>query len=298
MIDIICAICGKNQQVKELYPANFSKSQLSSKTYSARRLPDKVHYRTLRCKKCGLIFASPILPQSKIAEFYRESSCSYDKQIPYTTKTYLDLFRKININISSDTKVLDVGCGNGFFLDGLTKNGINNVRGVEPSAKMVNEAPKKIRKNIKVDVFRPGLFPKNYFDVVCSFHTLDHVVDPNEFIKTAWNILIPGGYALFVVHDTDSWFAKIFGEKWPIFDIEHIYLFNKTTLNSLFSKHGFINMETFNVKNIYPLSYYIKMAPLSIRVKNKLLNISNRLNLSNLKLPLLSGNIALIAKKN
>jgi len=297
MIDINCAICGKEQRTKILYPASFKESDLSSHVYSARRLPDRVHYRILRCMNCGLIFSSPILPDSKIASLYKGSFCSYDEQVPYTTKTYLDLFKKINKNIPKDPRVLDIGCGNGFFLDGLTKIGINRVYGVEPSSKMANEAPKEFRKNIKIDVFKKDLFPKNYFDAVCCFHTLDHVVDPNEFIQTTWDILLPGGYALFVVHNTGSLFAKIFGEKWPIFDIEHIYLFNNSTLDSLFLKHKFRNIKTFNVNNVYPLSYYAKMSPFSMDTKNMLKNIINKFRISHLKLPLPSGNIGIIAQK-
>jgi SAM-dependent methyltransferase len=297
MIDIICAICGKNQQVELLYPANFKESDLSSHTYSARRLPDRIHYRTLKCKNCGLIFASPILPNSKIMSLYKKSFCSYDEQVPYTIKTYLDLFKRIYKDIPNNPKVLDIGCGNGFFLDGLRKIGVSNVYGVEPSLKMANEVPRKFRKDIKVNIFKPNLFPKNYFDVACCFHTLDHVVDPNEFIGVTWDILLPGGYALFVVHNTDSLFAKIFGEKWPIFDIEHIYIFNNNTLNSLFLKHKFKNIKTFNVNNVYPLSYYAKMSPFSMNTKNVLRNIISRFRLSNLKIPLPSGNIGIIAQK-
>jgi SAM-dependent methyltransferase len=297
MIDIICAICGKKQQTKVLYPANFKESDISSHTYSARRMPDRVHYRLLKCVSCGLIFSSPILSNSKIASLYKESFCSYEDQVPYTTKTYLDLFKRISKNISKDLKVLDVGCGNGFFLNGLRKIGVNNVYGVEPSLRMANQAPKIFRKNIRVDIFRPNLFSKNYFDVVCCFHTLDHVTDPSEFIKNTWDILVPGGCALFVVHNTDSIFAKIFGEKWPIFDIEHIYLFNNSTLNLLFSKYKFKNIKVFNVNNVYPLSYYAKMSPFSMSTKNMLKNIIDRFRLSNLKIPLPSGNIGIIAQK-
>jgi len=297
MTNLICAICGKKQKIKVLYRANFKESDLSSEVYSARRLPDRIHYQTLKCENCGLIFSSPILPLSKIASLYRKSVCSYDEQISYTTKTYVDIFKKIEKNTPKNPKVLDIGCGNGFFLDALTKIGINNVYGVEPSLKMAVQASKKIRNNIKVDIFKPNQFPDNFFNVISCFHTLDHVTDPNKFIRSTWNALAPGGYALFVVHNTDSIFAKIFGERWPIFDIEHIYLFNPNTLTSLFSKYKFKDIRTFNVKNVYPLSYYAKMVPLPAGAKNMLITVIDKLKLSSIELPLISGNIGIIAQK-
>lgn len=290
-------MCAKKQQIKILYPATFKEKGISDKVYSARRMPDKIHYRILKCERCGLVFSSPIFSNSKITSLYGSSFCSYSEQISYTTKTYLDIFKKIKKTIPRNSKVLDIGCGNGFFLDALTNIGVNNVYGVEPSSKMVNQASKKFRKNIKVDIFRPNQFPNNFFNVVSCFHTLDHVTDPNKFIKNTWDILAPGGFAIFITHDVGSIFAKIFGEKWPIFDIEHIYLFNSNTLNSLFSKHKFKNINTFDVKNIYPLSYYVKMSPFSMNIKKVLKNVICKLRLSNLAMPLVSGNIGIIAQK-
>ena len=51
----------------------------------------------------------------------------------------MDRWRWLNGHLSdnnSNAKLLDIGCGNGFFLEGLTKIGINNVYGVEPSSEM------------------------------------------------------------------------------------------------------------------------------------------------------------------
>ncbi|MEK7450491.1 MAG: class I SAM-dependent methyltransferase [Patescibacteria group bacterium] len=297
MVDIICALCGKNQRTEVLYESTFNKRDITSVIYSARRLPDRIHYRILKCRKCGLIFSSPIFESSRIMEFYRESVCSYDEQVPYLIKAYIKEFQRIEPFLPQNPKILEIGCGNGFFLEALKKKGIKDLFGVEASLKMVSEATPYFKNRIIKDVFKQKQFPDNNFDAVLCFHTLDHIVDPNRFIKSVQKILKPGGFILFVVHNTDSIFAKLFGEKWPIFDIEHIYLFNKNTLYSLFSKHKFKSIQTFNAKNSYPLSYYVRMSPTSFKTKNAIVSVLNKLKLKNIELRLPGGNIGIIAQK-
>jgi len=297
MTDIICAICGKNQQTRILYPATFKKGNISAHTYSARRLPDKLHYRFLKCDKCGLIFSSPILEQAKIISLYKKSSCNYKDQIPYAIKTYLKIFKRIGSFLPKKTRVLEVGCGNGFFLNSLKKQGFDNVYGIEPSSEMVSKTDKNIRLNIKTDIFRKNQFSKDYFDAICCFHTLDHMIDPNEFINESYKILKKGGYAIVVVHDTNGLSVKLFGERSPIFDLEHIYLFNKKTLKEIFMRHRFEVMDVFNVVNTYPFSYWIRMSGIPLVLKkiiDKILKVSN---LSKVNLSLAGGNICIIARK-
>ncbi|MDO8658183.1 MAG: class I SAM-dependent methyltransferase [Candidatus Levybacteria bacterium] len=297
MVNISCAICGKNQQTKVLYPSTLKEENISAHTYSARRLPDKLHYRFLKCQRCGLIFSSPIFEQAKIINLYKESSCNYNDQIPYVTKTYLKLFERVRNSLSENPKVLEVGCGNGFFLNSLKKHGIDGVYGVEPSPEMVSKADKNIRLNIKTDVFRANQFPKNYFDVVCCFHTLDHMIDPNEFIRGAFSVLKKDGFAIIVVHDTEGLSVKIFGENSAIFDIEHVYLFNKETLKKIFSQNNFKIIEIFNLVNNYPLNYWIRMSGIPVFFKQIFSRVLNALNLSKVNLSLAGGNICLVARK-
>src|SRR4030042_6820076 len=119
MIEMICLLCRNNQNTRELYQATFREADLNRKTYSARRLPDKVHYRIVKCHRCGSVFSDPILPPEKIAGLYSTSECNYSEQLTYITNTYTDLFEKVRQLLPLNPKVLEVGCGNGFFLQAL-----------------------------------------------------------------------------------------------------------------------------------------------------------------------------------
>jgi len=298
MVDIICALCGKKQQVKTLYPATFKERNISKNVFSARRLPDRIHYRILKCVRCGLVFSSPILPLKKQASFYKESLCNYKDQIPYLIKTYLNIIKKIKNDLPENPKVLEIGCGNGFFLKALIDFGLTrNVFGVEPSSKMVSSIDIHLRKQIKIDIFKPNLFPKETFDVILCFHTLDHMVDPNEFVNGAHSLLKKNGYVVVVVHDTQGLSVKIFGEDSPIFDIEHIYLFNKKTLSEIFLRSNFKVIKVFNLVNKYSLNYWIGMSGFPLIVKKFANSIVNWLKIGKISFSIPAGNIGIIAKK-
>ena len=298
MIDIICALCGKKQQVELLYEATFAEKDIEIDKYSARRLPDRIHYRILKCRRCSLIFSSPILLPGKIAKFYRESLCNYDEQIPYLIKTYMGLFDRFNELLTRNPRVLEIGCGNGFFLNALAKKGIKDVYGVEPSPKMVSLAGADLQQRIKTDIFKKNQFAKNFFDLICCFHTLDHLIDPNEFVRESFSLLKKRGLVLVVVHDTEGLSVKVFGESSAIFDIEHIFLFNKKTLRDIFHRHGFETVEIFDVKNTYPLSYWLRMSGLPLFLKKFGQFFLNIFRLSKVPFSLASGNIGILARKS
>jgi SAM-dependent methyltransferase len=297
MVDIICALCGQKQQVKVLYEATFNKKDLTQNTYSARRMPDKIHYRILKCKRCSLIFSSPVFTQNTLTSLYSESSCTYKNQIPYLIKTYYNLINKINNKLPENPKILEVGCGDGFFLKALLdSNFTKNVFGVEPSSKMVLQAPLSLQSKIKVNIFKTGLFPKKSFDLILCFHTLDHMFDPKEFVRGAHSMLKKNGLVVVVVHDTEGLSVKLFGERSAIFDVEHIYLFNKKTLRKIFTDDGFKIIEVSSLINTYPLNYWARMSGFPQLLKNFAKFILDVFGIGERTISISAGNITLIAQ--
>jgi len=285
------------QQIKTLYSSTFNLKNISKNTYSARRLPDKIHHRIVKCIRCSLVFSSPIISSQKIFKFYKESLCNYGDQIPYLIKTYFKLVNDIKKSLPKNPKVLEVGCGNGFFIKALIdKHFTKNVFGVEPSKTIISQADSFIKNKIKLNIFKPNLFQKNSFDLICCFHTLDHMIDPNQFIRGARAILRKNGYIIIVVHDTEGLSVKLFGEKSAIFDIEHIYLFNKKTLRKIFVRNSFKVIKVFNLVNSYPLNYWIQMSGFPHIVKKYTKFVFNILKIGKVAVSIPAGNIVLIAR--
>jgi hypothetical protein len=95
-------------------------------------------------------------------------------------------------------------------------------------------------------------------------------------------------------HNVEALSARLLKEKSPIIDIEHTYLYSPKTICQLFEKHGFQPREcgpAFNTIRLYSL---LRLMPLPVPIKQKLLNAVESVNI-NLTLPL--GNLYLIAQK-
>lgn len=289
-----CALCGKKQKIRLLYPESLKRTSINTNSFSARRIPDRTHYQINRCQKCGLIFSSPVFSEEEINSLYKKSDMIYDNLTKFLSRTYFS-YLKPALPKNKDLSLLDVGCGDGFFLKAIQELTGLEVWGIEPSQKAIKKAASSLRTHIKNDVLRKGVFSQANFNIVTCFHTLDHVVDPNEFLKVARGLLKKGGFAFFVVHDSEGLSVQLFGEKSPIFDIEHIYLFNKKTLRKLFKNNGFKRVEVFDIKNTYPLSYWIKMTPLPKSIKIPLINLFQKPHLNNLSCTLGAGNIGILA---
>lgn len=293
-----CAICGVDDSQK-LYPANFSVKDLTRQTFSARRIPDRVHYRIVCCKRCGLVYSNPILDPKTITSLYKESSITYEEQQDDLSRTYGKYLARVRPLMSSrsDPKLLEIGCGNGFFLEYLRNNGWTDVWGVEPSSSATLSAPTALKRRLVNSILRPNLFPKDSFDYICAFQTLDHVTDPNKFLRICWQLLKPGGKMLLINHDVSSWSAKILGEKSPIIDIEHIYLFDPYTMKLILRKNRFTAVDVFRVTDRHRLGYWVRMVPFPQASKRLALWILARTGLSRLPVNFPAGNLGVVAEK-
>ncbi len=297
MINTDCAICGNNKNSSLLYEENFSLKNIGKKTFSARRLPDKIHYRMVRCNKCGLVYANPRLPLSIIENLYKKSTYTYEKYENDLIATYSKYLKKYLPNLKEHKRILDIGCGNGFFLNYAKKLGFEETWGVEPGKETVQKADNKLKRYIVTDIFKKGQFKKNYFDLICLFQVFDHIPDPNSFLSECYKILKKGGGILCINHNVQSISAKILKDKSPIIDIEHTYLFNKDTLPKIYKQNGFRVVSVFEVINRYPLKYWFRMFPFPPNVKKKLMQALNYLNIQDTKIWLPPGNIGIFVLK-
>lgn len=93
-------------------------------------------------------------------------------------------------------KVLDIACGTGYGTDTLVMAGAAEVVGVDSCKDSIFEAKEKyIRNNLFFNVGSAEKlnFPDNYFDVVVSFETIEHIEFPDDFLQEAKRVLKPGG---------------------------------------------------------------------------------------------------------
>jgi SAM-dependent methyltransferase len=193
--------------------------------------------------------------------------------------------------------VLEIGCGNGFFLKVALAQGYAEVHGVEPSAQAISQAAERVRPQIVCDVLRPGLFEAGTFDVICIFQVFDHISDPGALLDECLRLLKPGGFLLAYNHNVEALSARLLGERSPIIDIEHTYLYSPKTMRRIVEQHGFAAREIGAGANRYRLSYLMHLVPLPRALKKAAVSFMQGTPLGKIPLSVRLGNLYLIAGK-
>ncbi len=292
-----CALCGRSAGKKELYPANFSADDLRASVFSARRAPDRRHYRLVECARCGIIFSDPSAA-GQLDELYSQSVVTYGPQEQQIYDSYAPILERAAAGLTRRGSFVEIGGGSGFMLRYGVGAGFEEQVEVEPSTdaerRFVAPSP---RARFVCDVLTPATLAAGSASMVCFFQMLDHVPDPLEFLKIVHTVLEPGGVAVCVTHDSSALPTRLLGEASPIFDIEHTYLFNARNLAQMFTAAGFSAVEAFPVANDYALKYWLHLAPLPASPKRMLERVAERIGAAERRLKLKMGNVAAVARK-
>ena len=141
--------------------------------------------------------------------------------------------------INESDKILDIGCGEGFFLDQIREKKQCVVTGLEFNQKAVDACHEKGIDAYKVPVgefadARPG-----EFDAVCMFQVLEHIVDVKDFLDSAVRMLKKNGVLIIgVPNNTPYIFMR---DKYCTLNLppHHIGLWNQISLRNI---GGFFEM--------------------------------------------------------
>ncbi len=134
--------------------------------------------------------------------------------------------------INNANKILEIGCGEGNFLEMLKANGLIGY-GTELSE---TAAEKCVEKGLNVtNLSVANLSETEYekYDVVCFFQVLEHISEVNSFITNVIKLTKPGGMIIFSVPNNDSFIYPTM--KFNKFNLppHHMGLWNKKSILSL-----------------------------------------------------------------
>lgn len=232
----------------------------------------------MKCGNCNFQFTNPRPDAENISQFYKsEDYISHTNKGNNPINVIYLLVRKYSTSIkikliNSVTKkpkgkILDYGCGTGYFLHAIQKEGWK-VYGVEPDTEARKIAESELGFTLEKNI-KPLVKKAEKFDVITLWHVLEHIHDLNGIINQLKTLLKEKGKLIIAVPNIDSLDNKLYDEDWAAYDVpRHLYHFNKETMKTLILKHGM------KIKKTYPMkfdSYYISM--LSEKYKNGSSNI-------------------------
>ena len=116
-------------------------------------------------------------------------------------------FKIISSLINQNSKILDVGCGNGVLMKYILENISKNIRGLEISKKNVQECIEKgltvIEGNAELDL---GQFPDKSFNYVILSQTLQAFLNPE---KVLFELLRVGKKAIVTIPNFGHWKVRV-----------------------------------------------------------------------------------------
>lgn len=190
----------------------------------------------VKCGKCGFVFSHQIPTLIELEEYY-DGYGRNDYLSPITIKRYnelLDIFEQERKN----NKIIDVGCGIGYFLEEAIKRNwqaygteftdeamrINNEKGI----------------NMQKGVLDPENYPTGEFDIITSFEVIEHINNPQEEITNFNKILRKGGLLYITTPNFNSLLRHYLKDEYNIITYpEHLSYYTPATLHKLLKAHGF-----------------------------------------------------------
>jgi 2-polyprenyl-3-methyl-5-hydroxy-6-metoxy-1,4-benzoquinol methylase len=195
------------------------------------------------CKACQLKFLNPQPSDQTLQSIYNanyflnsdsaEAKLKVSEIKRATARIYLELIEHYAGNLRG--KLLEIGSGTGDFLVEAQAQGFE-VTGIEYSEHAVNTARARLQTGtgrvISGEVDKLDL-PADSFDVCVLSDVIEHARNPEKLLTAVHRLLKPNGILFLAVPSWDSWSAKLMGQHWIEFKPEHLFYFNRTSLENL-----------------------------------------------------------------
>ena len=252
-----CPCCNNIGVLK--FPSKIDDALLSSKSYSSRKIPELMHYSYFECVNCRTLFVDELPTSEFLENRYNEAEFVSTNDSVYAARTYFEELQHLDLLKSG--KLLDIGCSDGAFISIVQSQSIMVVIGIEPSIHAINNSDRFVRDNIQHTTLE-AFHTVNGFNLVTCFQTIEHVNDLNGLVVKLKELLLSHGHLVLVCHDRLSLANRVLGQRSPIFDIEHLQILNKKSIQILLQMNGFVDVNVKSISNKYPISYWLLLAPI------------------------------------
>lgn len=222
---------------------------------AARGIINKDGLKIAQCAGCSMVFVNPVLNSAALEAIYRHEDYSeIMEKLQGDSHEYRKMrfgrervknaekFRDKNLKFR---KWLDIGCSTGFVLEAAAEAGWE-VTGIELNPYAAEFARKRNIEVIDKDYIQVA-FGNNAFSEVSLYDVLEHLEDPLQILKKAYNELADNGGLYIYVPNWDSASRFLMGYDahfiWPS---HHLNYFTPSTLAEMVKKSGFevVHVET------------------------------------------------------
>lgn len=197
------------------------------------------------CKICKHVQISEIIKPNLLFKNYLWETGISGSNIDLIKK----LIKKLkNYNVNKDSKILEIACNDGSFLNLIRKKFKCTVLGVDP-AQNLKKNLKKIKIPSIIDYFNYKLSIKikksfKFFDFIIARNVIAHVPNPNEIFSGVNNLLSDKGIFVIEVPHLENIYKE---NQYDNIFHEHIGFHSLKSIIDLSSRN---NLKVFNVEKI------------------------------------------------
>jgi SAM-dependent methyltransferase len=228
-----CDLCGSTA-VRELYTA---KDRLRN---------TDGRFQIVECCGCSVLRTFPEMSDAELARYYPDDYWGgpepTEKWIADSQSEKTSFVVRCGLRAG---RILDVGCGSGFFLRALDPKSWDRF-GVELSQAAAEAGEKALGKgHVYAGTLADAGWDNAWFDVVTFWSALEHTNAPRANLIEARRIIKPGGTLIVQLPNASSYQARFFGGDWFALDApRHRYHFSLSTLERVLSETGFQIYQT------------------------------------------------------
>lgn len=198
----------------------------------------------LRCEDCTLRYVSKVPADTK--DIYSDASYvdslyqGYMTNYEYRKKRFgeerIRLIQKF-VSPGSSKRLLDLGCGTGWFLDCVREAGFE-VHGQE----LGKHVAARTAERLGISLYScpvSEIPPSEPFDVITLFDLIEHVPDPLDLLYSAKRLLKPGGILMVLTPNFDSLAIRVMKELSNLIaPCEHLTYFTPKSVKVVIEQAG------------------------------------------------------------
>jgi 2-polyprenyl-3-methyl-5-hydroxy-6-metoxy-1,4-benzoquinol methylase len=205
----------------------------------------------VRCNNCSLVLINPRPAHKQILETYNNDySRNYAIKVDTKLRRSAKRVALVKKSFGSSGRWLDIGCSAGFVVKAASQAGFEAF-GVDVESWGINYGKTNLGlENLSTGLLEEQTYPDAFFDVISLYDVIEHVPDLNILVKELKRILAPNGVIDIITPDIGHFLVTSPLSDWKeIKPSEHLYYFDKKTINKLFHKHRLsITKKRFGLK--------------------------------------------------
>jgi 2-polyprenyl-3-methyl-5-hydroxy-6-metoxy-1,4-benzoquinol methylase len=217
-------------------------------------------FELLKCPSCGLIETNPQPDPKEILKYYKSNSyVSHGQSKGYIfdqvyrkiqKRNHLYKYKHIVKHKGKGNLLLDYGAGNGSFATYMQHRSFE-VTAVEPDQEAIKGLDQKIHNHSSLqDINGP-------FDVITSFHVVEHVHELDTLFGLLKKNLAPDGVLMLALPNYQSYDAQYYQEYWAGYDVpRHLHHF---TRSSLYQQCQKFELKIVDTQPLIFDSYYVSL---------------------------------------